>query len=265
MAVLKAIVENLDDVPEVVREFYKQQGEDGPFVLGIDGIDDHPAVKGLKTNQTKSQKSNATLKERVAELEGQVEAFGGVTPDEVDELRQRADAGGKAPTKEEIDELVAKRWSVAEQKLTKQVEALTKQRDEAQTAADTTSKALAGERISAKVRDAAAKAGIRPKAMPIVTRMAGDVWRLGEDGAPAAFDGEEPMNGAHGPLQFDEWVETLRADHDYLFEASTGAGAAGNAGERRPGGVVTIPAGDKDAAGMNLEALAKGKAQIAGW
>lgn len=48
---LKTVLESLDDVPEAIREHYKEQkiGDKTVFVLDLDGVDAHPGVVNLKS------------------------------------------------------------------------------------------------------------------------------------------------------------------------------------------------------------------------
>jgi hypothetical protein len=49
--VLKTVLESLDDVPEAIREHYKEQkqGDKTVYVLDLDGVDAHPGVVNLKS------------------------------------------------------------------------------------------------------------------------------------------------------------------------------------------------------------------------
>lgn len=61
---LKAVLESLDGVDDAVKPFYSEA--DGRYVLKVEGVDDHPEVRGLVTaNQTNAQKA----KERQAKIE----------------------------------------------------------------------------------------------------------------------------------------------------------------------------------------------------
>jgi len=267
MAVLKAIVENLDDVPEAVREFYKEADGVG-FVLGVDGITAHPGVLSLKNAHETQKASNRKVKEQLAEALAKLEQFGDTTPDEIEELRTRAEGGaatGKgatAPTEEQINEIVEKRWGIARAKSEKQIEAQAAQIAQLTGDLGKTNQALAVERIDNKLKTHAVEGGVRKNALDLLIKLGRDVWRLGEDGEPVAMNGDEPMSGAHGPISMGEWIEAQRARHDYLFEPSTGAGGAGNDGATRAGGVLTFAADAPNAIGENLEAFAKGKARL---
>jgi hypothetical protein len=253
---LKAIVEALDDVPEALHEYYKEQNE--VFVLGIDGIDDHPSVKNLKSAHERQKKETAKYKDKAGELETALDAFGEITVEEVNDLRTKAEEGGtKAPTAEELNELVEKRFSITRAKLEKAVETANEELAQYKSENERLSGSLQTERIDNKFKDAFVAAGVRKKALPMASRMVHDTWRLDDEGTPIAMNGEEPMNGAHGPLTPEEWVEGLRAEHDYLFEPNTGGNAAGSGGNSKPAGVAVL---SDITSADDIDAIAKGEA-----
>lgn len=63
---LKAIVESVEDLPESVREFYKE--DNGKFVLDIENVDDHPKVRGVVTANKENVKKRDQFKAKVEEL-----------------------------------------------------------------------------------------------------------------------------------------------------------------------------------------------------
>lgn len=66
---LQATVKTLKNVPEEMRELYVQHGH--VFALDIEGIDDHPAIRGLRDSQRK------LLKEK-KELQKELDVFRGI-------------------------------------------------------------------------------------------------------------------------------------------------------------------------------------------
>jgi len=121
MAALKTVLETLDELPEPLKEFYAEK--DGKFVLDLDGIDDHPAVVGLrnalnaqKQARAKQSEEITKLKERLAKIP---EDF---NPDEIATLRAKieeyeADPAKRAPASDkERQEAVAAR-KMLEQKI----------------------------------------------------------------------------------------------------------------------------------------------------
>lgn len=64
---IKAVLESADDVPEAMKDFYKE--EKGKFVLDVEGIDDHPKVRGVITANRANVAKRDEYKSKVDELE----------------------------------------------------------------------------------------------------------------------------------------------------------------------------------------------------
>ena len=99
---LKAIFETQDDIPEELREHYEEVK--GKWVLSLDGLDDHPKVRGVVTANRENATKRDQYKARVAELEEKLSGF----PEDFDPVAYealKASAEGKEPPK--TDEQVA--------------------------------------------------------------------------------------------------------------------------------------------------------------
>jgi hypothetical protein len=107
---LKALLDNLDDVPEALHVEYvkKTVGGKEVFVLDVAGIDDHPSVKNLKTAheavKTKRDEYKTQLETATARLEGLPEDF---NADKLRDLQQQAEGKGGKVTQEQIDAIRA--------------------------------------------------------------------------------------------------------------------------------------------------------------
>lgn len=113
MPKLKAVVSSADDIPQGFADYYAEDATRGEWVLQIDGVNTHPTVRGLSSALEKQKTSNTKLKERL-------DAFGDLTTEELEELREKAEAkppaggGGndeeaiKARVKEALDAQDAK-------------------------------------------------------------------------------------------------------------------------------------------------------------
>lgn len=64
---LKAVIESLDGVDDALRPLYKEV--DKRWVLDVDGVDDHPSVRNLKTAFETHKARNSELTTKVAEQE----------------------------------------------------------------------------------------------------------------------------------------------------------------------------------------------------
>jgi hypothetical protein len=111
---LKAILDTVDDLPEPVREFYKEDG--GKFVLDLEDVDNHPKVRGVVTANRENVKKRDTLKKQVDELTAKLSAI----PDDFDpeELATlRAEVAKMDPAKR--DEAIQKAREAYEAKIAK--------------------------------------------------------------------------------------------------------------------------------------------------
>lgn len=108
---LKAVLESLDDVQAEIHDQYKETkvADKTFFILQVDGINDHPAVKNLKTAheavKTKRDEYKTQVDQFAERLEGLPEDFsaqmfkdlqaqaegkgGKVTPEQIEQIRQQ--------------------------------------------------------------------------------------------------------------------------------------------------------------------------------
>lgn len=73
---LKAVLSTLDGVEDAVKGFYKEK--DGSFFLEIDGLDDHPSVRGVITANRENRAKRDQLR---TELDGLKSRFDGLPED----------------------------------------------------------------------------------------------------------------------------------------------------------------------------------------
>lgn len=84
---LPAVIDKLEDVAEGLRTEYKL-GEGGKYYLDVSGVDDMPAVQGLK-------KAKQDLLDEKKTLQTKLTAYGDVTPEKLQELKDAAKGSGK--------------------------------------------------------------------------------------------------------------------------------------------------------------------------
>jgi hypothetical protein len=90
---LKSIYSAADDIPAEHKAFYKEDGD--KFVLDVEGIDDHPKVRGVITANRENVKKRDEYKAKVTELEGKV---AGLPEDfDADEWTRLKAGDGKKP------------------------------------------------------------------------------------------------------------------------------------------------------------------------
>lgn len=98
---LKAVVEDLEGVPEGLREHYTE-GEGGKFYLVADGVDDLPSVRGLKSTLQKFKKVAPDASDLARKLE-RLEALKDVDPEEYQRLKDEAKKAGEKKIEKEGD------------------------------------------------------------------------------------------------------------------------------------------------------------------
>lgn len=204
---LQFIVDAIDTVPEAFRNEYVEK--DGKFHLNVDG-----AVPKARLDEFRD--TNITTRKQLEELTAR---YDGVDPDKFREMASRDAAIREKKLIEagKVDELVAERIATMRGDHDKAVSALSKDRDGLRGQ-------LEGLVLDGGLRDAAAKAGVRPAAIEDVLARGRQTYRLHE-GVATAFDGDKPAYGKNGDaLGMDEWMTGLAGKAAHLFEASTGGG-----------------------------------------
>ncbi|HEX7048648.1 MAG TPA: hypothetical protein VF188_00430 [Longimicrobiales bacterium] len=250
MPELKAVLTSLDGVDETVKGFYTR-ADDGRYVLNVSGVDEMPAVVGLK------RAKNELLDEK-KQLQAKLEAFGDLTPEKVEELRKAAEGKGASADKK-VQELEAK---LAEVSKAAQLE-IQKAKDEAEKARQ----AYHNSFIEGEIVKALAEVKGSPKLLTDVMKRAVQVKEqdgklavvvLGKDGQPRIKDSQG------NPFGLVDLAMELREDPEYgrAFEPSgkTGSGAPADGGSRRDGNVVTFDRNDPLAWGQYVDQVVKGEA-----
>ncbi|WP_029073559.1 hypothetical protein [Kaistia adipata] len=67
---LKSVYASVDDIPDGQKDFYKEEGD--KFILDVEGIDDHPKVRGVITANRANVAKRDEFKAKVAELEAKL-------------------------------------------------------------------------------------------------------------------------------------------------------------------------------------------------
>lgn len=67
---LKTVLENLEGVDDAFKPLYKEV--DKKFILDVEGVDDHPAVRNLKNAFEAQKKANGEIREKLLPLETKV-------------------------------------------------------------------------------------------------------------------------------------------------------------------------------------------------
>lgn len=117
---LKAVLASLDGLAEALQGEYTKNEQDGRFYLNVEGVDEMPAVKGLKA------KNGELLDEKKA-VQAKLEAFGDFTPEKIAEMKE---AAGKDSSKrvQELEDKLAKASEAAQREIATAKEAAEKER-----------------------------------------------------------------------------------------------------------------------------------------
>ena len=98
--------ETFDSLTEAVQKEYEEKS--GEYFLQVEGMVPKARVDEFRDN-------NIELKKRISTLEESVDAFGGMTKSDLDELKRKAEAAGGEIDEEAMNKLL-------EERLTKRVE-----------------------------------------------------------------------------------------------------------------------------------------------
>lgn len=241
---LKSVVEDINAVPEALREFYSEQ--DGKYQLSVEGLVPKSRLDEFRANNIALAQERDALRQR----------YDGIDPGRARELLAKAQAeqDKKLIDAGKVDELVAQRVETmrADYEAQLQNELGKGQKLQSQ---------LEGLLIDGAIRDAAARAGIRPTAVEDVLLRGRALFKL-IDGKALPVQDEQVLYGKTGEaMTMDEWLNDLSGRAPHLFEPSRGGGAAGGAigmaiGHKR------ITPGDSKGFINNLTGIARGDVRV---
>lgn len=221
---IKAVVENLDDVPAQYHDLYTQQGD--KFVLtGVDDvkpIDEFNRVYGGLTKERSDHKASKTKLDAWATLG---------TPEEVqsklDRIAELEAAAGGALDEAAIDKLVTTRLSSRTAPLERTIQQLTASSSEKdQVIAQYRSKEQQ-RAIGDSLRAAISKhEGFQQTAFEDAVMLAERVFEVDEDGRVVTKDGMGVTPGIDAAV----WLTEMQAKRPHWWGTSQGGGAKGNNG-----------------------------------
>lgn len=192
---------------------------------------------------SKEQKRNAAEQSRrAAELSKTIDGLGGEDAlKELLELKQRLEADEELKLfgvdREKYNERITGRMKADyEKRLAGAEETLTARDRKIQELSDSLARAM----IHGAIRERAAKQPeFVAEATDVLVRLAGDVFRLGDNHQPEArdADGELIMGKDGKALTIDEWIESTRDSHPYFWRPRSGTGARAGDGSIARGGM----------------------------
>lgn len=252
MAKLNAVIDNLEAVDEAHRGFY-ERGQDGKFYLAVDGVDNLPAVSGLKANQ----QDLLTEKKR---LQDKLDALKDVDPEEYRKLKKQMDDEARKKAKDEGDFETRERQLI--EKHTQELEKEQKRSEKLQGALE---EALID---SAAVKAIEKAGGNTTLLLPHVKDRVKIVEESDGSFSAQVVDAKgNPVvgDGKGNPMSVEQLIGTMKEDAAFggAFKASgnSGSGADPAAGSSTPAG--TVKATDAQEIANQAAEIVDGKVQIA--
>ena len=241
---LKAMIDDLNVVPEALRTFYEEQ--DGKYQLSVEGMVPRAKLDEFRTNNINLVRERDALRQQYDGIDP-VKARDLLEKSQKEHDRKLIDAG-------KVDELLIQRVEAMRTDYEAQLksEAMKSQSLQSQ---------LEGLLIDGAIRDEAARAGIRGSAVEDVLLRGRNVFKL-VDGKAVPMQADEVMFGKTGEaMSMREWLHGLASSAPHLFEPSRGAGAAGGTGTQPMGGKF-IEAGDVNGFIHNLTDIARHNVRV---
>ncbi len=263
---LKAVLENLDGLDEALHALYTKT-DTGGFVLDLDGIDDHPATKGLKVVMEDQKKKTKEATAKAKETAEALKKFDDLDPEaarealkKVQELEdgQRMDQGEfKTLLEERITEATGKVERTFAAKLTE----LQTSNDSLTERADGAVQELSRHKVGAAITQAALDRGVRKSLLRHLQRDATEVFSV-RDGEIGAWDKDDgPRLDSKGSVMTpDSYVTDYLTDNPDFAEPNSGSGAPGGGDRGGSGGAVRYISPEQ--ASDNIAGLASGEVQI---
>lgn len=209
---LKLTIAKLEDVAENIRAVYRQRTDGEGFILDVEG--------GVvaKSVHDEFRKTNLDLKKKL-------EAFGELTPEQLEELRGSVDT-----LKGDLEKARKNKDADAEARIKAVQDGLQKKLDEASKTADGYKTRLESVLIDGEVARVAAEVGAHPTAIEDIATRVRPRFKIGDDNKPYVVDAQgNKVYGEDGqPIGVKGAVLSLVKTAGHLFKASSGGGASGS-------------------------------------
>ena len=266
---LQALYKSKDDVPEALRQYYVQVGDD--WVLETD-------EGGYKSKLNEFRGNNVNLNNRVQELADALSKLEGLDPDKHEEYRKAAEELAQIREKglldkagidkDELENLLNTRTEQMRNEFSDQIKKLSDRAETAEAQVSDLDGKLRQDRIKSVISEAITEYGVTKKgAMPMILDQAFKTWQLdNESKEPVAMRDQQKLFGENGesPLTPGEWVKSLAREMPYLFEPNAGGGARGGTGASGNGAVNTVDWNDQEALNANVDKIASGEVVVVG-
>ena len=261
---IKTVIAKLDDVDESLRGLYRES-ENG-FILDIEGVDEHPDVKGMKVVMEDQKKKTKAEQAKTKEVQKALDAFQDLDPEAAREaltkIQELEDKGRM--DKGEFEQLLAERITEATGKVERAMNAqLTEAKTQNEASAlerDAAINTLSKFKISDEISQAALEAGVKKTLLRHLTRDAHEVFEVRESKV-GAWDADDILRTDEkgGQLTPKTYVRDYLVANPDFSEPNRGAGYEGSGGPGSSGAVRFVTS---EQAGDHLEAIASGEAVI---
>ncbi len=268
---IKKQVDNLDDVPEALREYYvENKSSDGVTTFDL-STDESSRIAEFRSGNIKVLKENKQLTDQLKQRDDRLKEFDGIDVVRYKRATQaleliEGDEERKLIEEGKIDEVVQRRMKSAILTHGEQVTALTTARDTAIQERDTLRTDVDRTTLRTAVQSAVDGASIRLRSTGAMhdlhARIAGEFTIDQESGNPKARDGQFGPKG--DPMTITDRIVALAASADasHLFEPAGGSGSTGGRRPHTERGRRVIDPDDYIAIGRNVDAIHDGKMVI---
>jgi len=265
---LKVVYKKLEDIPESLRDNYKQVGEE--YVLDTDDSDFKSRISEFRNTNIDLNKQMQQLQEQLKgfdDVQKQLKSFEGLDPAKAREAMEKLQMLNEKKLIEagKLDEVLEQRTTRMRSDYEGQIQALQNSLEQQMNDTKTFKSKLTEVVIDNSLQAAASKvASVRPGAMQDIISRGRSVWSINDDGTPVPTgrDGKV-MYGKDGKtmLSMDEWAQSLVEEAGYLFEQSSGGGARGG---MQGGGTSSkvVSMRDQQALNNSIEDIAKGNVEV---
>lgn len=224
---LKAVVENLDDIPEQYQDLYSEKN--GQYELtGIEGVKTTADVERLQSALNKERNDHKETKSKFS-------VIGDRDPQEVVQLLDRipeleAAAEGKVD-EDKLNELAEARVKTKLAPVERELKTLKQQNEELNGTVEQYQTKEKTRSIHDAVRKAASSSKVLPEAMDDALMLAERVFEVDEEGNVTARDGVGCTPGVDPSV----WLTELQNKRPHWWGPSQGGGAGGNNGTGKAG------------------------------
>lgn len=234
MAKLKAVYDNLDEIPEAHRELYEQNAS-GKFVASIEGAllaDDHKSlITALDSEREARSKAERELK-RFADVDlVSIDEWKKRIPELEEALREANES-----KRTSIEKAVEERLGPLRREHENQVKALTAQSEQFASENQSLKSEMTTRQFEDALRKECVGKGVQDLAIDdVINRAQRFGWSIDQNGdfTTARPDGTRkysPRNPTN-PIAMDEWFDAvLVKEAPHVFKVSQSGGAAGSRG-----------------------------------